>query len=174
MSKYVKDLVARDIRNRLDGVTDAVVVSYVVMDANTTNELRGLLSEKGIEMMLVKSSLARRATEGTTLCPAFEGGGGMRAVCWGSSDFVSLVKEIVKLDKDGTKFNKFKAEGGVLDGETLDAAKLAEVSKWPTREEQIALLVGQILGPGSGLSAAILGPGRTLASQVKSKADEEE
>ena len=174
MSKYVKNLVTRDIKSRLDGVADAVLVSYVGMDANTTNELRGELSEKGIEMMLVKNSLAQRATEGSSLSPAFEGATGPMAVCWGASDFVSLVKEIVKLDKDKDKFSKFKAEGGVLDGERLDAAKLAEVSKWPTREEQISKLVGQILGPGSQLSAAMLGPGAKLASQVKEKAGDEE
>lgn len=174
MSKYVKDLVTRDIRGRLEGVADAVLVSYVGLDANTTNELRGVLSQKGINMMLVKNSLARRATEGTSLRPMFEGASGALAVCWGASDFVTLVKELVALDKDGTKFAKFKAEGGVLDGEQLSAAKLAEVAKWPSREEQISMLLGQILGPGAQLSAALLGPGAKLASQVKKKAGDEE
>ncbi len=36
-----------------------------------------------------------------------------------------------------------------MDGEKLDAEGLKAVSKWPSREEQISLLVGQILGPGS-------------------------
>ncbi|XZE53049.1 50S ribosomal protein L10 [Planctomycetaceae bacterium SH139] len=175
MSKYVKDLVSRDIQNRLGGVADAVLVSYVGMDANTTNELRGDLSAKGIEMMLVKNSLARRATAGTSLFPAFEGASGPLAVCWSGGDFISLVKEIVSLDKDKGKFSKFKAEGGVLDGEALSAEKLVEVSKWPTREEQIGMLVGQLLGPGSQLSAAMIGPGGKLASQIeeKSKGSEE-
>jgi large subunit ribosomal protein L10 len=174
MSKYVKDLVTRDIRSRLDGVEDAVLVSYVGMDANTTNELRGELSEKGIQLLLVKNSLARRATEGTRLGAAFEGVHGQLAVCWGATDFVSLVKEVVRLDKDEQKYADFKAEGGVLDGEQLDAIKLKEVSKWPTREEQIALLVGQILGPGGQLAAAVKGPGGKLASQIKEKSEGDE
>lgn len=174
MSKYVKELVTRDIQRRLDGVEDAVVVSYVGMDANTTNELRGELEAKDINLMIVKNSLARRATEGTSLAPAFEGANGQVAVCWGSTDFVSLVKEIVKLDKDGEKYEKFTADGGVMDGEALDADGLKAVSKWPSREEQISMLVGQILGPGSQLSGALLGPGRTLNSQLKSKGEGDE
>lgn len=174
MSKYVKDLVTRDIKKRLDGVADAVLVSYTGLSANSTNDLRGELSRKGISLMLVKNSLARRATEGTSLCPMFEGTTGQVAVCWGAGDFVSLVKELVALDKNADKFSKFKTEGGVLDGERLDAAKLAEVSKWPTREEQIANLVGQILGPGGQLAAAIKGPGGKLASQIKKKGEDEE
>ena len=173
MSKYVKDLVTRDIKRRLEGVDDAVLVSCVGMDANTTNELRGELDSKEIQMLVVKNSLARRATEGTQLSAAFEGASGQIGVCWGSSDFVSLVKELVNLDKDKGKYDKFVADGGVMDGETLDADGLKEVSKWPSREEQISLLVGQILGPGSQLSAALLGPGRMLNSQIKQIGEED-
>jgi len=167
MSKYVKELVTRDIRRRLDGVEDAVLVNCVGMDANTTSELRGELDKKDIKLLVVKNSLARRATEGTQLSAAFEGASGQVGVCWGSSDFVSLVKEIVELDKDKTKFDAFHASGGVMDGEKLDADGLKAVSKWPSRSEQISLLVGQILGPGAELSAAMLGPGKKLNSQIK-------
>lgn len=174
MSKYVKELVTRDIKRRLDGVENAVLVSYPGMDANTTNELRAELAGKNINMYVVKNSLARRATEGTSLAPAFEGASGQVAVCYGGEDFVSLVKEIVKLDKDEEKFPTFEATGGVLDGEALDAAGVKEVSKWPTREEQISMLVGQILGPGATLSAALLGPGKMLNSQIKQISDGDE
>ena len=174
MSKYVKDLVTRDIKRRLDGVNDAVLVSCVGMDANTTNELRGELDKKDIHMLVVKNSLAKRATDGTELAAAFEGATGQIGVCWGSSDFVSLVKELVNLDKDTEKFEHFVADGGVMDGEKLDADGLKAVSKWPSREEQISILVGQILAPGAELSAALLGPGKMLNSQIKQIGEEDE
>lgn len=173
MSKFVKELVSRDIKNRLDGVEDAVVVSTVGMDANTTCELRAELRQKDITMLMVKNSLARKATEGTSLSPMFEGAAGSLSVCFGASDFVSLVKEVVRLDKDSEKFGKFVASGGVMDGEALDADGLKAVSKWPSREEQVSLLVGQILGPGATLSAALLGPGKTLNGQIKKVSEEE-
>lgn len=174
MSKLVKKYVTRDIQERLQGVEDAVLVSTVGMDANRTVELRAALAEKDIHMMVVKNSLARRASEGTRLLPLFEGVTGQRAVCWGSTDFVSLVKEVVRLDKDEDKYSEFKAERGVLDGEPLDSEGVKAVSKWPSREEQISILVGQILSPGAQLSAALLGPGAALASQVKKKSEEDE
>ncbi len=174
MSKFVKQLVTRDIAARLGNVQDAVLVTTTGMDANTTNELRGELEKKDIHLLVIKNSLARRAAEGTSLAPAFEGAAGQTALCWGASDFVSLVKEVVKLDRDAGKFTKFKATGGVMDGEHLDAEKLAAVSKWPSREEQISMLVGQILSPGATLSGALLGPGGALASQVKKKGEEGE
>ncbi|MDG2222982.1 MAG: 50S ribosomal protein L10 [Rubripirellula sp.] len=174
MSKYVKDLVTRDIKRRLEGVEDAVLVSCVGMDANTTNELRGELDKRDIHLLVVKNSLARRAAEGTTLAAAFEGAAGQIGVCWGSSDFVSLVKEVVQLDKDSEKYESFVADGGVMDGERLDADGLQAVSKWPSRQEQISMLVGQVLGPGAQLSAAMLGPGKMLNSQIKKVGEDED
>ena len=174
MSKYVKELVTRDIRRRLVGVDDAVLVSCVGMDAVTTNELRGELDKKDIHMLVVKNSLARRATEGTHLAAAFEGAVGQVGFCWGSTDFVSLVKELVELDKDAEKFDDFVADSGVMDGEMLDADGLKAVSKWPSRQEQISMLVGQVLGPGAQLSAALLGPGKMLNSQIKKKGEGDE
>ena len=173
MSKYVKELVTRDIKQRLDGVSDAVLVTCTGLDANATAALRGELAEKDISLYVVKNSLARRATEGTSLAPAFEGASGPVAICYGGSDFVSLVKEVVRLDKDEEQYDAFTASGGVMDGEALDADGLKAVSKWPTREEQISLLVGSILGPGATLNAALLGPGKMLNSQLKRKGEEE-
>ena len=134
----------------------------------------GQLDKKDIHMLVVKNSLARRATEGTHLAAAFEGAAGQVGICWGSSDFVSLVKELVELDKDAEKFDHFAADGGVMDGEKLDADGLKAVSKWPSRQEQISMLVGQILGPGAKLSAAMLGPGKMLNSQIKKKGEGDE
>ena len=166
MSKYVKDLLTQDLKSRLDGVEDCVLANVIGLDANETTALRKRLRDKEIGLMVVKNSLARRATVGTSLAPAFEGLEGTAAVLWGAEDFVSLVKEVVELDKDDS-FEQFKARGGVMDGEALSAEKVHEISKWPNREEQLSLLVGQILGPGSQLSAQLIGPGATLASQVK-------
>ena len=84
------------------------------------------------------------------------------------------MKELVQLDKDSEKFDKFVADGGIMDGETLDADGLNAVSKWPSRQEQISMLVGQILGPGAQLSAALLGPGKMLNSQIKQKGEGDE
>ena len=167
MSKFLKDMLTRDLASRLEGVEDCLLANVIGLDANTTSALRKRLREKDISLMVVKNSLAQRATEGTALGPAFEGLGGNAAVVWGASDFVSLVKEINTLHKDEEEFEKFEALGGVMDGEKLTPARVAEISKWPSRSEQLSLLVGQILGPGSQLVAQINGPGATLASQVK-------
>lgn len=174
MSKYVKDLLAKDLSSRVEGVENCVLANVIGMDANATTNLRKRLREKDIRLMVVKNSVARRATEGTTLAPAFEGLEGTAAMLWGADDFVSLVKEVVALDKDAEEFEKFTARGGVMDGEQLDTDKVKEISKWPSREEQLSMLVGQIMGPGATLAAQLIGPGGQLASQIGQVGEEKE
>lgn len=173
MSKQVKELISKEFNGRMEGVADCVIVNVIGMEANQTMELRRALREKNISLMVVKNALARKATEGTSLHNAFVGLEGPAAVAYGAEDFVSLVKEVVELQKREKEFPNFEARGGVMDGEALDAAKLKEISKWPNRQEQLSLLVGQILGPGSNLSAQLKGPGAKLASQIKKKSEEE-
>ena len=173
MSKFVKDLITKEVSGRLDGVQDCVLANVIGLDANSSVELRKRLREKDISLLVVKNSLARRATEGTTLAPAFEGLQGTAAVLWGAEDFVSLVKEVVELDKN-EEFEQFKARGGAMDGEQLSPERVHEISKWPSRTEQLSMLVGQILGPGSQLSAQLKGPGSKLASQVKKIVEDKE
>jgi len=171
MSKYVKELITNELKSRFNGVDDALLVDVIGMGSNATVELRKHLRSKDIQLLVVKNSLAQRATEGTALAPAFEGAEGAIAVVWGGEDVVSLAKEVTRLAAD-KKFEPFAPKGGVMDGATLSADEVTAVSKWPSRAEQLSLLVGQILSPGANLAAQILGPGAKLASQVKQKSEE--
>lgn len=172
MSKYVKNLVTDDLRQRFTDVSDALVVSVAGMDANKNYQLRKQLRGQDIQLLVIKNSLARRATEGTPLAAAFEQAEGALAVVWGSTDIVSLAKSITKFAED-KNFAPFETRGGVMDGARLTAAQVKEVSTWPSREEQLSLLVGQILGPGARLASQLNGPGGALASQIKQKSEEE-
>lgn len=166
MSKFVKDLLTDQLKRELDGVQDLILVNVVGLTANRTSALRKTLRQKNIKLMVIKNSLARRATEGTQLAPAFEGSEGTLAMVWGASDIVALAKEVVKLSDD-KDFAPFLPRGGVMDGARLQAEEVQAVSKWPSREEQLSLLLGQILSPGANLASQLTSVGGALASQIK-------
>lgn len=172
MSKYVKDLMIKDLSSRWDGVDEMLVVDMVGMDAESSVALRKRFRDQDMHLMVVKNSLARRATEGTVLAPAFAGEGGSLTAVWGGGDIVTLAKEVALAIKED-KADTLKAIGGVLDGEKMSAEKVHEVSKWPSRTEMLSTISGQIMGPAMTLSGQLLGPGKLLASQVKQKGEEE-
>ncbi|TWT46613.1 50S ribosomal protein L10 [Botrimarina hoheduenensis] len=172
MSKFVKNLMIQELVDRWDGVEQLMTVDTTGLTAEENVALRRRFRGKGVSMMVIRNSLARRAAEGTSLAPAFEGASGMMAAIWGGEDVVALAKEVMSV-ADGGEFKKFSPIGGVLDGEALSADDVKAVSKWPTRTEMLSTLMGQVMGPAMTLSGQLLGPGKLLASQVKKKSEEE-
>ncbi|MDR1924743.1 MAG: 50S ribosomal protein L10 [Planctomycetaceae bacterium] len=170
MSKYVKQLITDGVKNRLEGVQYLMLVSLTGVDANANKNIRANLAGKGINLMVIKNSLANRASEGTPLAAAFKGLTGSNAICWGASDIVALAKELVNLTKN-KDLKGFEIKGAVLDGEAFNAAQAIEVSKWLTREEQIAVIVGQIVSIGAKLSGQIISVGGAVASQIAKVAE---
>ena len=65
MSKYLKDLITDDLKKRLEGVSDVLVVDIAGLEANKNVELRKQLRQKGIKMLMVNRSNgeARAMTE---------------------------------------------------------------------------------------------------------------
>ncbi|MFM7035000.1 MAG: 50S ribosomal protein L10 [Planctomycetia bacterium] len=168
MSKLIKNMLTDDLKSRLADVGEAIVVSLGKLDAIQTSQLRQTLRKKNIHLQLVKNSLARRATMGTPLAPAFEKAEGMLAVAWGGEDVGDLAKELDRLS--GVKeFEGFECRGGALDGARLEAADVKKVAKWPTRSEQLSILSGQIVSMASTLAGQIVSAGGTLAGQIKSR-----
>jgi large subunit ribosomal protein L10 len=171
MSKAMKDMLVDDLKGRLVGVGDVIVVSLGKLDAQKTTLLRQTLRKKRIHLHLVKNSLARRAMSGTPLAPALERAEGMLAIAWGGEDVVDLAKELDRLQ--GVKdFEGFECRCGALDGARLEAADVKSVAKWPSRAEQLSILSGQISSLGATISGQILSAGGTLAGQLKSRCED--
>ncbi len=170
MSKTIKSVLVDDLKSRLDGVGELIIVSLGKLDAQTTTQLRQTLRKKKISLQLVKNSLARMATRGTPLAPAFEKTEGMLAIAWGGEDVVDLAKELDRLA--GVKdFEGFECRGGALDGTRLEPTDVKQVAKWPTRAEQLSLLSGQILSVAATLAGQIVSAGGGLAGQIASRVD---
>jgi large subunit ribosomal protein L10 len=169
MSKKVKELVTNDIKSRLKNVNDALLVNMIGLNSSATYSLRKDLRSKKIKILVVKNSMAARAAAGTPLAKIFDGVGGSAALCWGSEDIVSLAKAITEVLKN-EKYAAFQPRGGVMDGEQLTADQIADVAKWPSRTEQLSLLLGQIGSIGSRLNGQLLAVGGALASQISEKA----
>ena len=109
-----------------------------ILDGVTTNRLRIELQKENVRLMVIKNSLARRATEGTPLAAAFERAEGSLAVLWGAEDIVSLAKLLTKIGET-KEFQKLETRGGVLDGARLSPEQVKDVAKWPTRQEQLSI-----------------------------------
>ncbi len=163
MSKPVKQLISKQYEALFEGYDGVVVLDMCGLDANANNALRTTLAEKGIKVTIVKNSLARKVVQGTSLEPIAEVLEGPCAFVFGGESVVNVARELMPKVKE---LQHIDFKGAVLDGQLFQAAEVERLSKFPTRDEAIADVLGCILGAGGNLLGAIVGPGSTLGGQI--------
>ena len=166
MSKTVKQMILHDYADRFGEESDVAVISIRGVGSNDTNALRATLRKKDIKITVIRNSLAKRQfAEGTLdgLAPVLTG---PSALAYGGQSLVEVARELIGRVKT---FPNIELKGAILDGELFEGADgIERLSKFPTRDEAIAKTVQIILSPAQKLVGSILGPGRKVASVVKS------
>ena len=171
MSKLVKDLVTKDLRGQLAGVNDALLVNVVGLDAIRTTQASPANCAARTSTWRSSRTAWPAGPPKARRWPRRSRAAGTLAIVWGAEDIVSLAKEITRLT-ELKEFDGFQARGGAMDGAKLSAAEVKQVSKWPSRQEQLSLLLGQILSPGAMLAGQLIGMGGALASQIKQRVED--
>jgi large subunit ribosomal protein L10 len=166
MSKKVKSLIEKELNTKFSPLDGVAVISPKGIDGTKTNLLRRKLGEKGLKMTVVKNTLARRAAASTKLKGFEVLLDGPSAVIYGKASVATIARLLIEEKKAD---ERIELRGVFFDGEVYAGQKgVEQVSKLPTREEAIALIVGAILGPGRKLVGAIKGPSGKIAGILKS------
>ncbi len=165
MSKTVKSMILQDYAARFGEESDVAVISIRGVEANDNNAFRASLRKKDINVTIIRNTLAKRHFAGTALeglAPVLEG---PSALAYGGASVVEIARELIELIKT---FPHVELKGAILDGELFEgAAGVEALSKFPTREEALGQTVQLILSPAQKLVASAMGPGRKIASLVK-------
>jgi large subunit ribosomal protein L10 len=177
MSKFVKNLIMRDVAEKFKGVDGVAVISPRGIGATKNNQIRKKLHDKKLKMTVVKNSLAKKAlTANDSKLKGFEQLlDGPSALVYGQASIATIARLL--LDEKKTD-DKIELRGVFFDGEIYIGQKgVEQVSKMPTREEAIRNLLAAILSPARNLAAAIKAPGGKLGAILKTieeKAKEKE
>ena len=169
MSKPVKDLITKELTARLKDLDGVGVINPRGIDANKNHGIRRRLHEKGLKMMVVKNTLAKRAVGDGKLKGFDKLLDGPSAVIYGKASISTLARQLLDEKKND---EKVELRGIFFDGELYTGDKgVEQVSKLPTREEAVANVLAAILGPGRKLAAALKGPGSKLGAVLKTIED---
>lgn len=175
MSKKVKDLITKELATKLKDLDGLAVINPRGIDATKTNQLRRRLREKGLRMLVVRNSLAKRAS-GETKVKGFESLlDGPSAVIYGKVSGSAIARALVDEKK---KNEKLELRGIFFEGEIyLGDVGMKKVSTFPTREEAVSTIVAAILSSGKKLAGILKGQPAKIASLIKAieeKAKEKE
>lgn len=165
MSKPVKQLIRKELASRFEGIQSIAICGLTGVDAIKTNEIRGRLRDKEIRLTMVKNSVARQAFKDVGLEIASDLLDGPCAVAYGGDSVVTVVRELLELKKEAPSLT---VKAAVLEGDVFDSEdEVKRLSKFPTREEAIAEVLGAVLAPAMNLSACLVAPAADLAGILK-------
>ena len=175
MSKRVKSLLEKDFGNRFKDLEAVAVINPRGINANRNNAIRRKLHKEGLRMTVVKNTLAKRATAQSKLKGFDVLLDGPSAVVYGKASIATIARLLLDEKKAD---DKLELRGVFFDGEVYTGVEgVTKISKMPTREEAIALVIGAILSPGKKLAGALKSPGSKLGAILKTieeKAKEKE
>jgi large subunit ribosomal protein L10 len=175
MSKPVKALIEKEMSARFKDIESVAVINPRGIDAIKNNHIRRRLREKGLRMTVVKNSLVRRATSASKLKGFDTLLDGPSAVIYGEASISTIARLLLDEKKND---EKIELRGIFFDGEVyVGEDGIKKVSKFPTREEAVGLIIAAVLSPGRKLAGTFKGQAGKIAAIIKTieeKAKEKE
>ena len=167
MSKPVKNLIVESYKKRFEGLNGGVLIDVRGINSNDTNELRANLAGKQMKITIVKNSLAKKAFEGGELAPLSDLLDGPSAMVYPVSEDASVVSVARELIDAAKKLKDLEFRGALMEGIVFGPNEVEALSKYPTKDEAQAQVVQILLSPAQNLVGAVTGPGKMIASILK-------
>ena len=164
MSKPVKSLITESFRRRFKDLDGAVVIDIRGVASNNINHLRSDLSKNDIKVTVVQNNLAKRAMADTPMADISQFLQGPSTLVYGGESVVNVARQLIDLAKE---IENLEFKGALMEGQLFGPDQITALSKYPTLDEAQAQAVQIILSPGQNLVGQIVGPGKKLASIIK-------
>jgi len=164
MSKYVKGLVQSEFEKRLDGADSFLIINTTGVGGIANNQMRGELKKKGIKLMVVKNTLAKKALTKMGMAAAAALLSGPCTFAFGGDSVIDVAKEFTDIVK---KYKMIEVKGAFLDGTAFDAKGAVELAKMPNRVELQGQVVMLVRAPGAKVAGAIVSPASKIAGCIK-------
>lgn len=168
MPSRVNQRLLAETKAILDGDANVVLLGYRGLTAVQAGQVRADLQGRGVRLRVVRNRLARRALAELDKPDLSELFDGPTAVMDGGDDPILVAKAAAACAKE---IEALAVRGGLLEGKKVTAAEVEEWAAMPSREELLALVLGQIVGVAGGVIAAITSPAGAVVSQIEKIAE---
>ncbi|MGB9618448.1 MAG: 50S ribosomal protein L10 [Desulfomonilaceae bacterium] len=146
MTREEKEKQVAWLREQFLGVKALFLTDFQGLTVSEMNQLRSELRNQGINFKVCKNTLVRRAYQDTDVAILGPDVVGTRAAAWTHS--VDNVPAMAKVLMDFAKTHpKFSVIRGILDGKLVQPSEVETLSKLPSREELLGMLLGTMKGP---------------------------
>ena len=148
--------------------TGLIFTDYRGLDVPALQSLRSSLRDTGGEFHVVKNTLLRQAVGNDVDQFPQEFHNGPTATLFIFKEEAACAKVLVKFAKD---HKGFEIKGGVIEGRPMTAEQITELSKLPSRDELLSMIVGLVQAPIANVVGAlneiIVGPIRCIDAIIE-------
>ncbi|HJG47345.1 50S ribosomal protein L10 [Ruoffia sp. FAM 24228] len=155
-----------EITEELKGSAGVVIIDYLGLNVTEVTELRKNLRDAGVKMKVVKNTILRRAAADAGIEGLDEVFAGPTAIAFHSEDVVAPAKIIVDAAKD---LEKLEIKGGLIEGAVATVAEIETLSKLPSREGLLSMLLSVLEAPMRNTASVLsqMNPARKMAYALK-------
>lgn len=152
-NKKQKTEIVTGLTDKINRMKSAIMFNFSGIEVKEINKLREKCREEGIDYVVAKKTLLKRALSDKGLGEVADGAFmGEIATLFSYEDEVAPARIVADFAKGN---DKVKFAGGVFEGGYIDALKVTELSKIPSRKELLAKVVGCLSNPMSGLARVL-------------------
>lgn len=171
MNKDNKEQLVSELAERLASAKAAFLADYRGLNVEQVNKLRNELRAAGVEYRVVKNTLLRLASKGTStecLDPFLAG---PTAIAIAGQDPVAPAKILNEFAKANAKF---ELKGGALEGKALSVEDIKALAELPSREQLLARMLGSISAPATNFVGVLAAIPRSLVQVLAAIQDKKE
>ena len=170
MPTEAKEAAVADLTDRMSRSTIAIATDFSGLSVNQVTELRKQLRASGVEYKVVKNRIAAIAAAESGIDSFKDILEGATGVVFGYDDVVAAAKaldEYVKQTRVELKIRK-----GVMDGAVITPAQVSALAALPPKEQLLAMFLGQLNAPITGLVHVLNGTISGLAVVLQRRAEQ--
>jgi large subunit ribosomal protein L10 len=168
MERAEKTAAVAELQSELAKSRNAILFGFAGLKVPEITELRRQVRGTRSRYIVVKNTLALRATRGTPFEEVSRHFAGMTAVAFNENDPVGLAKVLTTFAKTNPNL-VFK--GALIEGKAVEASAIKTIAELPTREELVAKLLSLMQSPVRRLVNVLAGPTSNLARVLRGVAE---
>lgn len=168
MNKEEKKQAIDELHSKFTKAKSAVITGYSGINVEQITDLRSKLRKAQVEYRVVKNTLARKASEGTSIEPLKDHFIGPVGIVLSYDDPVALAKVLFDFQKTQSKL---QIKVGVMDGKLIMQADIRTLATLPSLNVLRGKIVGLLQAPATRIAGVLAAPGGQIARVMKAKAD---
>ena len=153
MRRDEKDVVVADLQQKLEGASAFYLTDFTGLNVKQITQFRARLRKQGVEYVVVKNTLAKRALEALELSDVADFFAGPTGLVIGRNDAVAAAKVLSDFAREHADRPAVKV--GVVDRKPFAPAEVKRLADMPPREVLLAQIAGGLQAPMARLAGGM-------------------